>query len=511
MATLNPDGSYAKTTFDPWRSDTWDTADTVLLDPRDDPDVRGYMGLYLAALGKQPGGWATWYVRRIGGELGPAAQRAAEQTAAHAGTPTRVWFDTLGQTFLSVVHNRVSVGARLTDQFCRTHSALDIQGNEREVRDALGRLVMRYGFAMLGGPVAHAAMDSRGGQDCPTSPGSRSMPETAGGSCCGLSMTPCAGRAYLRSRARHQRRGAAGAHRVRRVVAGLAGHEPAYPGRAAVTTAPESHQRGLRLQGEPAGSTRRLTIGFTDVAVDWSSDVPLEQREYLSATSYDALNRPVTLTTPDGSVLRPSYDPASLLERLDGQLREAPETTAFVQRIDYNARSQRTLVRYANGTATAYAYDPLTFQLDRLTTRRGADLLQDLRYGYDAVGNPTQVSDHAQQETFFRNHVVRPTARYVYDALYRLTEATGREHLGQAHAGRPEPSRRALPMRRGSACPSRGTGRRWPVTPSATPTTRWATCWRYDTAPQTRHTVAGPAPTATTSRACSNRTAPAIG
>ena len=67
------------------------------------------MGRYLAALGEQPGGWATWYVRRIGGELGPAAQRAAEQTAAHAGTPTRVWFDTLGRTFLTVAHNRVPV------------------------------------------------------------------------------------------------------------------------------------------------------------------------------------------------------------------------------------------------------------------------------------------------------------------------------------------------------------------------------------------------------------------
>ena len=440
MATLNPDGSYAKTTFDPWRSDTWDTANTVLLDPRDDPDVRGYMGLYLAALGKQPGGWATWYVRRIGGELGPAAQRAAEQTAAHAGTPTRVWFDTLGQTFLSVVHNRVSVGARLTDQFCRTHSALDIQGNEREVRDALGRLVMRYGFAMLGGPVAHAAMDSRGGQGLSDVTGKPVYARN--------------GRGFvLRTEYDALRRPA------RIYVAGPGINGEALQARTEYgESLPDSQATNLRtravrrydgagvvrsvaydFKGNLLDSTRRLTIGFTDAAVDWSSDVPLEQREYLSATSYDALNRPVTLTTPDGSVLRPSYDPASLLERLDGQLREAPETTAFVQRIDYNARSQRTLVRYANGTATAYAYDPLTFQLDRLTTRRGADLLQDLRYGYDAVGNPTQVSDHAQQETFFRNHVVRPTARYVYDALYRLTEATGREHLGQAHAGRPEP------------------------------------------------------------------------
>ena len=55
----------------------------------------------------------------------------------------------------------------LTDQFCRTHSALDIQGNEHEVRDALGRAVMRYGFAMLGGQVTHAGMDTGGGQTLP--------------------------------------------------------------------------------------------------------------------------------------------------------------------------------------------------------------------------------------------------------------------------------------------------------------------------------------------------------
>jgi hypothetical protein len=76
-ATLNPDGSYAKITFDPWHTDTWDAADTVLLDPGEDPDVRGYAGRYLAALGSPLGGWATWYASRISGLLGAAARRAA--------------------------------------------------------------------------------------------------------------------------------------------------------------------------------------------------------------------------------------------------------------------------------------------------------------------------------------------------------------------------------------------------------------------------------------------------
>ena len=193
------------------------------------------------------------------------------------------------------------------------------------------------------------------------------------------------------------------------------------------------------FKGNLLGSSRRLTVGFADAVVDWDSDVPLEPEEYAAASSYDALNRPVTMTTPDGSVVRPSYDPASLLDRLDGQLRGAAESTVFVRRVDYNARGQRTLVGYGNGTGTAYAYDPLTFRLDRLITRRGRRRLQDLRYCYDSVGNPTQVSDRAQQDIFFRNQVVTPTARYVYDALYRLTEATGREHLSQGNAGGPQP------------------------------------------------------------------------
>ena len=67
----------------------------------------------------------------------------------------------------------------------------------------------------------------------------------------------------------------------------------------------------------------------------------LEPPEYASATSYDALNRPVGMTTPDGSVQLPSYNPASQLDRIDARLRGAAEVTTFIDRLDYNARGQR--------------------------------------------------------------------------------------------------------------------------------------------------------------------------
>src|SRR5690606_29311904 len=80
--------------------------------------------------------------------------------------------------------------------------------------------------------------------------------------------------------------------------------------------------------------------------------------------------------------------------------------------------------------------DPLTFRLKRLRTLRGAEPLQDLRYTYDPAGNITRIRDDAQQTLYFDNAVVEPHNDYVYDAIYRLIEARGREHIGQA--SRPE-------------------------------------------------------------------------
>jgi YD repeat-containing protein len=74
------------------------------------------------------------------------------------------------------------------------------------------------------------------------------------------------------------------------------------------------------------------------------------ERSYHTRTGYDALNRPVSLTTPDGSVLVPGYNPASQLDRIDGRLRAAAQSTTFVAHIGYDARGQRRLVRHGNGS-----------------------------------------------------------------------------------------------------------------------------------------------------------------
>src|SRR5262249_27980165 len=123
----------------------------------------------------------------------------------------------------------------------------------------------------------------------------------------------------------------------------------------------------------------------------------------------------------------------NLLEKLSTNLRGAPTPTPFLNNLDYNAKGQRLLCEYANGVSTTYQYDSYAFRLTNLKTVRSADNanLQDLSYTYDPVGNITGINDAAQQTVFFNNAVVTANSQYVYDALYRLIKADGREHAGQ--------------------------------------------------------------------------------
>jgi hypothetical protein len=54
--------------------------------------------------------------------------------------------------------------------------------------------------------------------------------------------------------------------------------------------------------------------------------------------------------------------------------------------------------------------------------------------------NVTSIRDDAQQTIYFRNRRVDPDVDYTYDAVSRLIEATGREHLGQMGGGLTAPA-----------------------------------------------------------------------
>jgi RHS repeat-associated protein len=160
-----------------------------------------------------------------------------------------------------------------------------------------------------------------------------------------------------------------------------------------------------------------------NMLTNWEDDVQLIDEVFVTQTEYDALNRPIAIVHPDESVVSYAYDKGGLLKKV------LQDNTEHVTNITYNPKGQRENIYYGNNTKTRYYYKPENFRLERLLTTRntGQDILQDLNYKYDATGNITKITDDAQQTHYFSNSVIAPVSTFEYDALYRLTKATGRE------------------------------------------------------------------------------------
>src|SRR4029453_17832536 len=132
------------------------------------------------------------------------------------------------------------------------------------------------------------------------------------------------------------------------------------------------------FKGNLLGSQRQLAQGYK-TTLNWSAAVPLGADTFTSRTRYDALNRPTELTTPHSpamqpSVIRPTYNEANLLERVDVDLRGAAVAMPFVTDIDYDAKGQRTLDIIGDSVYWLYANlcNP-TSQIARVSGRDRTD------------------------------------------------------------------------------------------------------------------------------------------
>ena len=457
VATIHSNQSYEKVVFDPWHQQTWDVNDTVLqTDAASDPDVGDFF-LRLPNTDYSP----SWYALRTDPAYGArAAQlwpdstiRAAEAVAAtkasaHANTYGTAYVDVLGRPFLTVADNAAY------GKFS-TRVELDIQGLQRFVTDALDRKVMTYDYDMLGNRIHQASMeagerwmlndtagkairawDTRGHNfrtkyDAARRPielyvqgtdSANSDPRTLAAEVLFQKITYGEGQPNdqalnLRTRVFQTSDGAG-------IVTNM-GHN-------SVTNQDE----GFDFKGNLRRGSRQFAADYRALP-NWAATPALAPDVLISGTQYDALNRPISSVSPDGSTVTPTYNEANFLETVSVNLRGAVTATPFITNIDYDAKGQRALIDYGNNTQTTYTYDPFTFRLTQLTTRRlgfpqGQQTVQDLFYSYDPVGNITHIQDDAdsQNVVFFRNQRVEPSNDYTYDAIYRLIQASGREQLG---------------------------------------------------------------------------------
>jgi len=255
----------------------------------------------------------------------------------------------------------------------------------------------------------------------------------------------------------------------------------------------------IDLSGKPEHVTRSLirpdSDGGTGV-LNWdvaNRNTLLESEIFHQITEYDALGRMTRLynwhrnitfgangsaqATPGATnrvaVYEPSYNERGALisESLhvratkttsqDGRVSFTGDTQRrqqAIKGITYNEKAQKLSLELGNGTTTRYTYDPNTFRLTHLYTRRnGAAFtndcssntaddfrpqrpcgMQNLHYTYDPVGNITHIQDDAQDTIWFANAEVDASSDYIYDAIYRLIEARGRENSA-AQAPPPHP------------------------------------------------------------------------
>lgn len=437
VRTELPNGTFSKVVFDAWKQLHFDVNDTVL-----DSD---------------------WYRQRMALPNGDPEKQVARKSEIHANTPSCIVTDTLGRPALGIDHNRwLDAQDIVQEEFTFTTSDLDIEGNALSVTDARGNMVMAWRYDMLGHPVAQTSMDA----------GKRWMLNNALGN-------------PVKTWDERQHEFSFEYDALHRPTKAFLTKQGDATQLIELTEYGEtqSNPKANNLRGKAYkhcdGSGQMVSVAFdfkgnllevqkqlplnAQVAVvDWHNTI-LEPTIYTQITEYDALNRMSRMynwhyQNANGetrvAVYLPTYSERGVLKSEDlivkalktanGYTLDAKtKQTTLVKDISYDAKGQRMRMRYGNGTTTCYHYDEKTFKLIQLRTTRHTNeacipslrsnlnepnTLQNLFYTYDPTGNITEVHDDAYKPVFFNGQKVLPQNTYTYDALYRLTEATGREH-----------------------------------------------------------------------------------
>lgn len=206
----------------------------------------------------------------------------------------------------------------------------------------------------------------------------------------------------------------------------------------------------ISLTAVPSAVSRQLLK--EDQTADWQGSDESSWRDLLAAAIYntrsvsDATGELLKQTDAKGNLQRFACNVAGQLAGCWLTLKGGAEQ-AIVASLVYSAAGQKLHEVQGNGVVIHYRYEPQTQRLTGMKTERpaghsaGEKVLQDLRYHYDPLGNLLLVRNEAETTRYWRNQKVEPVNSYVYDTLYQLTEASGREmaSIGQQNVQLPAP------------------------------------------------------------------------
>ena len=477
VRTEMPDGSFSRVEFSPWHVTTFDQNDTV----------------------SEPGN--QWLAKRSTPTASVEDKRAAELTTLHGNTPSTTILDSLGREVIAIAHNRFKDRSGVVrDEQYVTFTKLDAEGKPLWIRDARGNIVMRYTvpqtsasdpltdfyptYDIAGNLLFQHSMDA----------GNRWMLNDAAGK--PLFAWDINDRHDGTGTSIPERRMFVTTYDElhRPVETSLTINEgaPQIIERFVYVDGPSGdmtknlrgqlrqhfdqsglmHMEAYDFKGQSLEVHRQLAADYKAPVLHWPESDPtssLEAERFVKITEYDALSRMIRLYNwhhgvgSRVAVYEPTYSERGVLKSEELVVGATKTTTSYsegggsrrdqvIQDITYDAKGQRESISYGNKTITRYHYDPDTFRLLQLQTTRTVinpefpkekgfkdpNILQNLYYTYDPVGNITEIYDDAVEPAYFKNQEVKSHNLYTYDALYRLLSGTGREN--SAAVGMPGPT-----------------------------------------------------------------------
>jgi YD repeat-containing protein len=99
------------------------------------------------------------------------------------------------------------------------------------------------------------------------------------------------------------------------------------------------------FKGNLLSAETQHAANYSSGTIYWTKFEPnsLDPEVYHVTTIYDALNHPVMMTQPDGSVTKATYNIRNQIQRIDVQMEGNNEWKAVLLDEQFNARNQRIL------------------------------------------------------------------------------------------------------------------------------------------------------------------------
>ncbi len=387
-----------------------------------------------------PSPWQSWFYD---------ANDNAASPNPDVGTPTTVEVDAMGRPTRSVQR----LGQGEADEVSTAYS-YDIRNNITAVTDALGRVAFRYVYDQAGRALRTESIDAGVERQVRDAASLLTERRTSRGE------LDLHARDVLARPLRDWARDTAAASTTLRTE--LSYGDDAGSGLTKEQARARNCRGRLYLQRDEAGAATFEAYDFKGNVVERTRRVTahgragepgprpwddLDPAEYRVSTRLDALNRPTVITSPAAPDGR-RREMTLRYDRGGGLTAISLDGVAVVRRVAADALGRMTLLALGNGVLSRWANNSRSQRVERVRSERytwtqtgkevtytpAGPAFQDYRYGYDAIGNVTAVTDRTPGSGVATDPD-RLHRTFSYDPLYRLLTATGRESPPPAATG----------------------------------------------------------------------------